>query len=154
MIGLSDLKFIWSVFFLRLHYKYHAHFNRISHFCFGLFLWLILYHTASTLFTLRALFVLRRRLAYSIYQLSWKAHKIVFSCQRHSLIIYLTWFFVIFSNLKHPYNTQLLSLLDLKPQNFGLTFLTFFILFNNLIPISLPVTLEVRLLHMLFEIVL
>jgi len=31
---------------------------------------------------------------------------------------------------------------SLKAQNFGFTFLTFFILFNNLIPISLPVTLE------------
>ncbi|XP_047127134.1 phospholipid-transporting ATPase IB isoform X1 [Hydra vulgaris] len=30
-----------------------------------------------------------------------------------------------------------------KEQNFGFTFLTFFILYNNLIPISLPVTLEV-----------
>lgn len=32
-----------------------------------------------------------------------------------------------------------------KAQNFGYTFLTFFILYNNLIPISLPVTLEVRI---------
>ncbi|XP_057312716.1 probable phospholipid-transporting ATPase IA isoform X2 [Hydractinia symbiolongicarpus] len=32
---------------------------------------------------------------------------------------------------------------DMKAQNFGFTFLTFFILYNNLIPISLPVTLEV-----------
>lgn len=30
-----------------------------------------------------------------------------------------------------------------KAQNFGKTFLTFFILYNNLIPISLPVTLEI-----------
>ena len=37
----------------------------------------------------------------------------------------------------------LFSILGMKPQNFGLTFLTFIILFNNLIPISLPVTLEV-----------
>ncbi|XP_031569883.1 phospholipid-transporting ATPase IA-like isoform X2 [Actinia tenebrosa] len=32
---------------------------------------------------------------------------------------------------------------ELAPQNYGLTFLTFIILFNNLIPISLTVTLEV-----------
>ncbi|KAK3699934.1 hypothetical protein QZH41_016596 [Actinostola sp. cb2023] len=32
---------------------------------------------------------------------------------------------------------------ELPPQNYGLTFLTFIILFNNLIPISLTVTLEV-----------
>ena len=47
-----------------------------------------------------------------------------------------------------PQKTRLLlwqtfSFAGLKPQNFGFTFLTFFILFNNLIPISLPVTLEV-----------
>ena len=40
-------------------------------------------------------------------------------------------------------------LIGLKPQNFGFTFLTFVILFNNLIPISLPVTLEVRRIYLI-----
>jgi len=44
---------------------------------------------------------------------------------------------------KHRTTDWYLGFEDLKPQNFGLTFLTFFILFNNLIPISLPVTLEI-----------
>ncbi|XP_065059008.1 probable phospholipid-transporting ATPase IA isoform X2 [Rhopilema esculentum] len=44
---------------------------------------------------------------------------------------------------KHRKTDWYLGFEGLKPQNFGLTFLTFGILFNNLIPISLPVTLEV-----------
>eukprot|EP00794_Sanderia_malayensis_P006961 gene6961-7746_t len=44
---------------------------------------------------------------------------------------------------KHKSSGWYLGFQGLKPQNFGLTFLTFCILFNNLIPISLPVTLEV-----------
>lgn len=43
---------------------------------------------------------------------------------------------------KHEYDWYF-GFSSMDSQNFGLTFLTFFILYNNLIPISLPVTLEV-----------